>query len=177
MFVSRISRIALVALAFVALSSPASAAPNFKGKSPADYYKSLISKTFSKTWSNVLSGDHDVAGTKLRVSVKLYLFPGNRYLGVYWQGRKVPSRSGGQGFADTIEKFVQGTWSVSGQKLVLSGFATAIANGRGVDITLARDFGTVSMRSRQIVLRDVGTSAGHEVMRRVLRRNNIRPQF
>jgi len=177
MYALRISRLALVTIALVALSSPALAAPNFKGKSPASYYKSLISKTFGKTWSNVLSGDHDLAGTKIRVSVKLYLFPGNRYLGVYWQGRKVPSRSGGQGFADTIEKFIQGTWSVSGQKLVLTGFGSAIANGRGVDITLARDFGTVSMRSKGVVLRDVGTSAGHEVMRRVLRRNNIKPIF
>jgi hypothetical protein len=125
----------------------------------------------------VLSGDLDLPGTQVRISVKIYLFSDGRYLGVYWQGRRDGTYMGGQAWADTHERFVQSSWSVSGRKLMLSGFGAGTGNGRGIDLGLDRDFVAAGVRGKTVPLRLTRTSAGHEVMRRVIRRNNIKPAF
>lgn len=120
----------------------AAAQATINGQSAEAYFNGFLHKPSDATkadeWCIVPRGDATpVPGTKRQFEVSLFLFKGGKYVAVYQDFEPKGHSSGGVAHADQVQKFVQGTWSVRGLELHLSGLGVATAAGdRAIDLKL-----------------------------------------
>lgn len=131
------------------------------------------------SWATTPHGSMDIPGTQLTVKLSVYLIRGGKFVGIYWQGTKAGYVNGGQGYNNIVERFVQGHWQSANGRITLPGFGagTVTADGRGMTFQLFNDLGAPNVKRNVFTLKMLGTSVHLGVLRHVMKRHNVQPQF
>ncbi|MBT3218633.1 MAG: hypothetical protein HN348_06040 [Proteobacteria bacterium] len=167
-------------LAFCMLfSATAAFAGDLAGMSANDYYKTFVYQDKDGGgWARNLHNSHSMAipGADLTCSVSLYIFANGKFVAEYSEARTSSRNDGGHEVV--TEKYIEGNWTVSGDKANLSGFGSLSGGGaKGVSLSFSKDISAPGIKGRSLQLSYLGTSVGYNALRTGMKRKGLNPSF